>query len=178
MIRETCMGTSRLSTHELHIESVCAECGKYFLRSGEHVYVRKSGAQQEVYCSYTCFRVQEKQEEERMRQEYEAECEKIRQKELWEARYMRAKKLCRGEEVKLHSKADAEAKLEESDRYIKMHTNKMLCSMPGTDERLKARRNMTRWKRKAAYIRAFLAALEEEEREERAKCTSAKPCRT
>lgn len=172
MIKDVCMGTSRLSTHELYIEEKCAQCGKIFLRSGEHVYRRMDGNRQLMYCSYTCLRIVQREEEARARREYEEECAKIRAKEEWESRYVRAKKLCRGEEVVVRSKQDAEDKLKEAKVYIQRYLNSKLQCVPGTHERLRASKNLMRWKRKAAYLRGLLEAIELEEQEERTECTT------
>lgn len=166
-----CVGSSRLTQHELNLQSECAQCGRVFLHTGEHVYKRQKGNKQLVYCGYTCMRVVQRQEEEQAHREYEEECKRIRAKEEWESRYLRAKKLCRGEEVTVRSKADAEAKLEEAKDYIQRHLNNKLRCAPGSHDRFKASKNLMRWKRKAAYLRGLLEALELEEQEDRTKCT-------
>lgn len=45
------------------LESVCAECGKKFKRTDEHIYVRYVNYRESVYCSYTCYRVYARQQE-------------------------------------------------------------------------------------------------------------------
>ena len=45
------------------VEDVCEECGKQFKRTDDHAYTRYIGYKRRWYCSYTCFRVWEREQE-------------------------------------------------------------------------------------------------------------------
>ena len=165
-----CVGGSRLTQHELNLESKCAHCGKVFLHTGDHAYKRKEGTQRLLYCSYTCFRVKAREDEEKERERFKRECEMLDRKREREEKYRELRKLTRGEQIVIRSKADAEVRLEDAKKKITHYGNAYLRAEPGSAERAAARKGLTRWERKLAYIKTALADYEKQE-QEATKCT-------
>lgn len=168
-----CVGSSKLTQHELNLASKCAQCGKEFLHTGAHVYRRMEGSRQLMYCSYTCFRVKAREEEEKERERFKRECEMLAQEKDREERYSELRKLTRGEKIIIRSKADAEVRLEDAKKKIVHYRNAYLRAAPRSAERAAARKGMTRWERKLAYIKNTLADYEKQE-QEATKCTPEK----
>lgn len=160
-----CFGGSEFTRQELYIESKCALCGKMFLRTSQHVYRREQGSRGLVYCSYTCFRVKQREDEAKEREKFERSVQAIYNRKKREAAYRERKKACKDERVICKSLADAQVKLEEAEQKIKLYGNMYLEAEPGTHERTQARRNLTRWERKHKYLREEVEHFEKEEQE-------------
>lgn len=165
-----CVGSSKMTQHELNLTSECAQCGKAFLHTGEHVYKRTVGGRQLMYCSYTCFRVKAKEDEKKERERFERECEMLDRKREREEKYRELRKLTRGEQIVIRSKVDAEVRLEDAKKKITHYGNAYLRAEPRSAERAAARKGLTRWERKLAYIKTALADYEKQE-QEATKCT-------
>lgn len=170
------LGGSELTQHALSKEKKCAQCGKPFLCTGEHVYKREDNGTK-WYCSYTCWRVKQREDEARAREKFEQECLAYERKAERDRAYMAAhmaekrasngkkRKACKDECVKVRTLDDALIRLEEAYKKIDHYTFLWLNAEPATNERYQYRRYITRWERKLAYLRDKVAEFERIEQE-------------
>lgn len=145
MIQDVCMGTSRLSTHELHIEERCAECGKVFMRSSEHAYKRIVRDRQRMYCSWTCYRVEGRKKEAQEREAFERSCSVTERKKETDKAYRKRKQACTVEAGLFKSPADAQARVEKANQKIKHYSAAFLNAPKGSTAQRSARRLLKRW---------------------------------
>lgn len=160
-----CLGSSRMTQHELNLTSECAHCGKAFLHTGDHAYRRKEGNRLLLYCSYTCFRVKAKEDERKARERFEqlATSDQRREQQLknrdsrrWGYRIGK-----NWEYVAFESEEAAKEYAEHAQKKIELYEQEYQTSEPGTDERAAAQRNLARWKRIKKNIKV----------KEKAECT-------
>lgn len=146
----------------------CAECGKKFMRTNDHVYKREDHGMK-WYCSYTCFRVKAKEYERKEREKFEQSLHMLDRRAEREKEYVKRRKEVKAagkdERVICRSLEDARVRLEEAGKKIRYYGEKYLAAEPGTYERAQARRNMTRWERKRKYLREEVAHFEKKEME-------------
>lgn len=82
-------------------ECTCAECGKNFVAYAEHKYRRSPNSKHGVrlYCSYTCYRVEERRMEADFREKAEKRATPATEERLYRLRHCR-KKLAEAEKRK------------------------------------------------------------------------------
>ena len=161
-----CVGSSKMTQHELNLTSKCAQCGKAFLHTGEHVYKRTVGGRQLMYCSYTCFRVKAKEDERKAREKFERSATsdqrreaqfKSRDRRNWGYKYGK-----NWEYVIFDSEDAAREYAVHAQKKIELYEHNFRVSEPGTDAWAAAQRNLARWKRIKNNIKV----------KERTECTS------
>lgn len=106
------------------VDDVCEECGKPFKRTDDHAYTRYIGYKRRWYCSYTCFRVWER--------EQEAKAPKPEEEP---------------DEDELSEIEKAQKRAEECARKIEEYIHKKRCASNRV-ERANAQDCITRWQRK------------------------------
>lgn len=151
-----CVGSSKMTQHELNLQSKCAQCGKTFLHTGDHVYKDKSGGRQRMYCCYTCFRVRAREAEKKAREKFEraATSDQRRAQQLRDQKFRRRERKNWGykcgknwEYVIFESEDAAREYAAHAQKKIEQYEKSYRESEPGTSEREAAQRNLSRWKR-------------------------------
>lgn len=164
------LGGSELTQHALSNEKRCAHCGKVFLCTSEHVYQRKEGNVTLWYCSYTCWRVKQKEDEARAKEEFERSLVMLERKAQRDGEYAARKrekeKSGNYEQVICKTLAEAKTRLEEAEQKILEYGTVYIKAEPGSYDRTLARRNMRRWERKRKYLREEIEYFEQKERED------------
>lgn len=152
-----------------HKKAKCAQCGKKFMRTNDHVYKREDHGTR-WYCSYTCFRVKAREEEQRERERLEKAEQMHERLEKLEAEYQRRKREIKGsgkeERVVCRSLTDAQTKLEDAELKIKQYEQAYTAAAQGTYEKMQAQRNLARWRRKRKYLWEEVTYFWENEEEE------------
>ena len=146
--------------------SVCAQCKKRFGHTVQHMYTRTEAGKKLYYCSYTCYRVKGKEDEERAREEFRNACQFLERRAAQKAKYQ--KKLAemkasgKSEYPVLLTKQDALQYLDHAKRKLSMYSAEWLDTEPGTRARDNARRNVTKWERRIVYAKNQAEILPEE----------------
>lgn len=153
------LGGSAFTQYALYREGKCAQCGKDFLHTADHVYKRKEGNLLYYYCSYTCYRVKEREDEQKEREKFErALTSDIRREEQLEERDRARRKrpeprftgLRHGknhEYVVFEDRKLAAKYADHVQRKIDDYRRKALGFSVGTKEYAKAMSNLAHWKR-------------------------------
>ena len=162
-------GGPELMTCAPYKKAKCAQCGKRFMRTTDHVYKREDNGQK-WYCSYKCFRVKAKEDEQKEKEKFERALHMLDRKEEKYREYLQRKKegksAGKDERVICRTLADAQKRLEDAEEKIRFYGHAYLAAEAGSYERTQARKNMTRWERKRKYLREEVEYFEEQEAEE------------
>lgn len=148
----------------------CPECQKIFSYTKYHRYVRIENNRQIVYCSYSCFRIRDKEDREKAKAEFEKQCEQSvlleRKYNNRQAAYYARRKALNGKSKEfpiLLDKERAEAYICKAREKVTLYGKAWLGAEPGTKERDKARKSLSCWERKYRYAKERLEQLEAED---------------
>lgn len=146
----------------------CPECKQSFSYTKYHRYVRVDKSRRLVYCSYTCFRIRDKEDRKKARIEFEknlAKAEALARQTNRQAAYYARRKELNGKSTEFPVLADreqAEAFIRKAREKVTQYSKAWLSADPGTIERDLARKSLSRWERKFKYAKERLAQIEQE----------------
>lgn len=160
------MGTVDLSYSEATHISTCAECKKRFGRTRHHRYVRTKGDRKLWYCSYTCYRVKAREDEERDKEAFRRECEFLDRRARCNAEYRKRAAEHRAKNIPLEypilaTKEDALKYIEHAKEKLDYYGKQWLASEPGTADRERNYKLLKSWERKIKFAREQAETLPE-----------------
>lgn len=156
-------GGSQLRTGGVFIESVCDTCGKSFLRSCEHAYHRSDNGDK-FYCSYSCFRVKDKEDRARDRERLEKHMAFLASRDEKKSEYNHDYYMRKAREKA--EAFDAFTRVQECSAKVEAYKQRAELYPTGTYEHAQAMKLLRVWKKKLAQAREVLDGLKAKQEEE------------
>ena len=156
------IGGSQLIMGGAFIQTRCDTCGKLFLRSCEHAYHRSDNGDK-FYCSYSCFRVKDREDRARDREKLEKHMAFLDRREAKEAEYNREYLRRRREKAQTF---EAFTRVQECSAKVEAYKQRAEFYPTGTGEHAQAMKQLRIWKKKLAKAREVLEGLKVKQEEE------------
>ena len=151
-VKGTDFSSEGSGAYSTFVKTRCAECGARFMRTRSHVYKRRK-PHERFYCSYKCFRVQEKKEEAKAREKYLRSCKADELRDERNKGYQQRRRARQMFGDEFAEMTDVEVMILYAERKVEEYETKRLISVPGTNERRYARRNLTKWQKELLRLK-------------------------